>query len=120
MEIGMGQHGEGGGGRQKMGTADNTAKVMLEALLKDLGVQEKEKLMVLVNGTGATTLMELLLVFRQCHKSLAEKNIEVAASLVGEYLTVQEMNGFQLCIARMDDEMIAYWNAPCKTPYYTV
>ncbi|BES64731.1 dihydroxyacetone kinase subunit DhaK [Gottschalkiaceae bacterium SANA] len=120
MEIGMGQHGEGGGGRQKMGTANETANIMLEALLKDLEIKEKEKVMVLVNGTGATTLMELLLVYRQCHKTLATKNIEIAASLVGEYLTVQEMCGFQLCIARMDEEMIKYWQAPCKTPYHTV
>ena len=34
--------------------------------------------------------------------------------------TVQEMCGFQLCIARMDEEMIKYWQAPCKTPYHTV
>ena len=120
MEIGMGQHGEGGGGRQKMGTANDTAEIMLGALLKDLEIKEQEKLMVMVNGTGATTLMELLLVYRQCHKILATKNIEVAASLVGEYLTVQEMCGFQLCIARMDEEMIKYWHAPCKTPYHTV
>ena len=31
MEIGMGQHGEGGGGRQTMKSADETAKIMLDA-----------------------------------------------------------------------------------------
>jgi len=120
MEIGMGQHGEGGGGRQKMATANETAEVMLNALLKDLDIKEQEELMVMINGTGQTTLMEQLIVFRHCCKSLAEKNIDVKASFVGEYLTVQEMSGFQMCIARLDDELKKYLEAPCKTPYYTV
>jgi dihydroxyacetone kinase-like protein len=39
---------------------------------------------------------------------------------VGEFLTVQEMAGFQMCIARMDKELLALWDAPCDTPYHTV
>ena len=35
MEVGMGQHGEGGGGRQKMATADETAIIMAEALVEN-------------------------------------------------------------------------------------
>ena len=69
-------------------------------------------------GVGATTLMEQLIVFRKCCHYLAEKGIEVVANIVGEVLTVQEMAGFQLFIARMDDELLKYWNAPCRTPYY--
>lgn len=119
MEIGMGQHGEGGGGRQNMMTADETAKVMADALIADLNLQSGEKAMVIVNGTGATTLMEQLIVYRKCHKYLEEKNIEVVASVANELLTVQEMSGFQLCMARMDDEMVNLWKQPCRTPYFT-
>ena len=32
----MGQHGEAGTGRMKLKTADETAEIMLEMLLKDL------------------------------------------------------------------------------------
>ncbi|MCT4509414.1 MAG: dihydroxyacetone kinase subunit DhaK [Tepidibacter sp.] len=117
MEIGMGQHGEGGGGRMKMKSADETAQIMLEALLKDLDVKSGEKLMVIINGSGATTLMEQLIVYRKCHKYLESKGIEVVASVVDEILTVQEAGGFQMFIARMDDELLEYWNEPCKTPY---
>ncbi len=119
MEIGMGQHGEGGGGRQKMKTADETAQIMINALLKDLDIKNGEKLMLFINGTGATTLMELLIIYRACDKILKEKNIEIVASMVDEILTVQEQAGFQMFIARMDDELVELWNAPCKTPYYT-
>ena len=118
MEIGMGQHGEGGGGLTEMKTADETAAIMIDALLRDLDIKKGEKLLVIVNGVGATTLMEQLIVFRKCCHYLAEKGIEVVANIVGEVLTVQEMAGFQLFIARMDDELLKYWNAPCRTPSY--
>ena len=39
-----------------------------------------------------------------------------AHAMVGEYLTVQEMGGFQMCVARMDDELLALWDAPCDSP----
>lgn len=118
MEIGMGQHGEGGGGRQPMKPADETAVIMVDALLKDLSIQEGEKIMLILNGTGATTLMELFIVYRKCESYLKEKNIEIVANYVGELLTVQEQAGFQMFMARMDDELLHYWNAPCNTPYF--
>ncbi len=48
------------------------------------------------------------------------KGINLARTLVGEYLTVQEMGGFQMCVARMDDEMLELWDAPCCTPALTI
>lgn len=118
MEIGMGQHGEGGGGRMPLKTADETAQIILDALLKDLDIKTGEKLLVVINGTGATTLMEQLIVFRKCYNYLTEKGIEVVANAVGELLTVQEQAGFQMMVARMDDELVHYWNQPCNTPYF--
>lgn len=118
MEIGMGQHGEGGGGRQKMKTADETATIMLEALLKDLSITDGEKVMLIINGSGATTLMELCIIYRKCAKYLKERNIEIVANHIGELLTVQEQAGFQMCLARMDEELLEYWEAPCNTPYF--
>lgn len=118
MEIGMGQHGEGGGGRMEMKSADETAEIMTQALIKDLDIKDGEKVMLVVNGSGATTLMEMLIVYRKCHKILQEKNIEIVSNCVGELLTTQETAGFQLFIARMDDELLRYFNSPCNTPYF--
>ena len=116
MVVGMGQHGEAGGGTQKLATADKTAEIMLNALVGDLKVKKGEKILVLLNGVGSTTLMELYLVLRAVKRILRGKGIELARSIVGEFLTVQEMGGFQMCIARMDDELIELWDAPCDTP----
>ena len=117
MEIGMGQHGEEGGGRQPLKSADETAAIMVNALAKDIGIQPGEKVMLIVNGSGATTLMEQLIVYRAAVKELAKQDIEVVANFVGEMLTVQEQAGFQMFMARMDDELLRLWNAPCTTPY---
>ena len=117
MQLGVGSDGEGGE-KQPLQSADATAALMLNALLDDLAVTAGEKLLVIVSGSGATSLMEQLIIFRACCGFLAEKGIEVAASLVGEYLTVQDAAGFELSIARMDEDMLELWKASCHTPYY--
>ena len=117
MEIGMGQHGEEGGGRQPLKSADETAAIMVNALVKDIGIEPGERVMLIINGSGATTLMEQLIVYRAAVKELAKQDIEVVANFVGEMLTVQEQAGFQMFMARMDDELLRLWNAPCTTPY---
>lgn len=120
MEVGMGQHGEGGGGIMKLASADETAKIMLDKLLDTLAVQAGDQLLVLVNGSGATTLMEQYLVLRAVKKLLDARGLIMARSLVGEFLTVQEMGGFQMCVAKLDDELIELYDAPCDTPSLTV
>ena len=118
MEIGMGQHGEAGTGRMSLKSADETAEIMLNMLLEDLGVAPGEELLVLINGAGATTLMELLIVFRRVAQILKQKKIKLARSAVGEFITTQEQAGFQMLIARMDAELIRLWDAPANTPFF--
>jgi phosphoenolpyruvate---glycerone phosphotransferase subunit DhaK len=120
MEIGMGQHGEAGTGKSKMRTADETADAMIDQLVRAVKAKRGDQLLVMLNGTGATTLMELFIIFRRVKSVLADRGIEIARSLVGEYLTVQEMAGFQMVVAKMDEELLRWWDAPCDTPYLTV
>ena len=117
MEVGVGIHGEASKAKP-MATAEETVSSMLDALLEDLNVLAEEKLLVIVSGSGATSLMEQLIVYRNCYAYLAEKGIEIVANHVGELMTVQEMAGFEICIARMNEELVEYWNAPCRTPYF--
>lgn len=119
MVVGMGQHGEAGGGTQDIKTADETADIMLPVLLEDLQVKAGEEVLVMLNGVGSTTLMELYLVLRRAQQILKDKGITLVRSLVGEYLTVQEMGGFQMCVARLDEELKALWDAPCDSPALT-
>jgi phosphoenolpyruvate---glycerone phosphotransferase subunit DhaK len=119
MEIGMGQHGEAGTGPSKIMSADKTAEMMISRLLAAVKAKAGDRVMVIINGSGATTLMEMYIVLRGCKKYLDAKGILLAASYCGEWLTVQEMAGFQMCVVKMDDELLGYWNAPCATPALT-
>ena len=99
-------------------SADETAEIMLNMLLEDLMVVPGDELLVIVNGAGATTLMELLIVFRKVAQLLASKKIKLARSAVGEFITTQEQAGFQLMIARMDAQLIEFWDAPANAPFF--
>lgn len=49
---------------------------------------------------------------------LKAQGVEVVGNMVGEILTVQEAGGFQMNIAKWDDEIEALWNTPCHTPVF--
>ena len=119
MEVGAGQHGEGGGVRVPMATSKDTIALIAEPLCAKLGLQAGDKAFVMVNGCGATTMMEMLVLFKDTVEFLKAKGIEVVANMVGEILTVQEAAGFQLNIAKWDEEFIRLWNTPCHTPAYS-
>lgn len=120
MEIGMGQHGEAGTGPSKIKTADQTAEMMLSRLLPAIKARTGDRVMLIINGSGATTLMEQYILLRACKKVLDSRGIALAAVQTGELLTVQEMAGFQMFVAKMDDELLKYWKAPCDTPAMVV
>jgi dihydroxyacetone kinase-like protein len=116
MEIGMGQHGEAGTGRCRMLSADETAERMLPQLLAAVGAGRGDQVMVMINGAGATTQMELFIVMRRVRQLVEAAGIDVAHAMVGEYLTVQEMAGFQMFVARVDDELVRLLKAPSNAP----
>lgn len=121
MEIGMGQHGEGGGGQKPLVSADDTAAEMVDLLCRQLQPQSGDKMMLIINGVGATTHMELNIVFRKAYKELEARGLKVVVSRIQELLTVQEQAGFQMIMARLDDDHIDYLkNKPSNAPYWTV
>ena len=119
MEIGAGQHGEGGGVRVPVKSSKETVATVAEALCRNLELKAGDRAFVMINGCGATTMMEMLVLFKDTVEFLKERGVEVAASMVGEILTVQEAGGFQMNIAKWDDEFIRLWNTPCHTPAYS-
>ena len=120
MEIGMGQHGEAGGGRSKVLTADETAERMIAPLMQATGVKAGDTALLVINGVGATTLMEMLIVYRKTAKILAEKGITLVPGVCDEILTVQEMAGFQMILCKLDADHVPLVAAKANTPYWTV
>lgn len=118
MEIGIGAHGEPGVGREKIATADDTCRRMLELILADLPFEQGDEVALLVNSMGATTMMELYIMTRCAHRVLDEKGISIYDTRVGEYLTTQEMAGVYITLMKLDDELKTLYDAPCQTPDY--
>jgi len=117
--IGMGVHGEAGMGRGKMGPASGIVSVMAEALLADLPFNAGDEVLAFVNGSGGTTLMELLISYGVLARILEQRGIRVFRPLVGEYVTTQESLGMSLSLCRCDAEMRRLWLAPAAVPFFT-
>ena len=112
MEVGMGQHGEGGGGVMPVKTADETAALMIKSLVEATGVKSGDKAFLAINGSGATTLMEMLIVYRAAKKELEALGVSVLPGKCTELLTVQEMAGFQMILCKCCDTCAKYLAAP--------
>ena len=120
MEIGMGQHGEGGGGQEALISADDTAEKMVGLLMRKLQAKAGDKVLLYINGVGATTHMEMNIVFRRAYQVLEAAGVKVVDGRIGEMLTVQEQSGFQMILGRMDDDHIDYLkNHMANAPYWT-
>ncbi|NJP87926.1 dihydroxyacetone kinase subunit DhaK [Nonomuraea sp. FMUSA5-5] len=114
VELGIGIHGEPGRARVPMVSARELAGVAMEAIHSDLPLQGD--LLVMVNGMGGTPLMELYVVFAEVAAFVKGKGARVARSLVGNYVTSLEMQGFSVTVCRLDDRLTRLWDAPVETP----
>ena len=119
IEIGMGAHGEPGVERRKLMPADELTEAMIARVVDDLPFRSGDRVALLLNDLGATTMMELMIVNRKARAILADSGIEVARTDVGPYLTCQEMAGFSITLMRLDDELEACLAAPCRSFAYT-
>jgi len=119
MEIGLGIHGEPGVERTTLQTADAVTANLVDRLLADMPLAAGDRVAVLVNGLGSTTMMELYIVFRKAAALLEERGIAIHRSYVGEYVTSLEMGGCSISFMKLDDELAACIDAPAETPAFT-
>lgn len=115
IEIGMGIHGEPGVERTAVRTAREVAAALLDRILADYDYEGSE-VALLVNGLGGTPLMELYILNKEVHALLAQRNIKVYKTLVGNYMTALDMTGCSLTLMKLDEELKELLDAPCDTP----
>lgn len=119
MEYGVGIHGEPGIKREDISTSSELAKKMVDSIVNELDVKN-EKVALLVNGFGATPLMELYLYNYDVIKELESKNIKVVRTFVGNYMTSIDMSGASLSILKLDDELEDLLSDESITPAFNV
>lgn len=123
MEYGVGIHGEPGIQRIQVLKAAELAARMVQSLISELHLKEPardNRVALLVNGFGATPLMELYLLNTSARKELADKGITVVRTFVGNYMTSIDMAGASVSMLLLDDETEALLNEPSKAPAFMV
>jgi dihydroxyacetone kinase-like protein len=115
MELGVGIHGEPGRRQVPLLPADGIAEAMIGPIADDLGASAGSEVLLLVNGFGATPLLELYIVNRAARRLLGDRSFSVARTLVGNYCTSLDMAGCSLTVTVLDDELKRLWDAPVRT-----
>lgn len=113
MEVGIGIHGEPGTHREALKTADEIVDMLMDKILADIDYNGSE-VAVMINGAGATPLMELFIV----NNRVADKGIKVHKTFVGEYMTSLEMEGFSISLLKLDEELKGLLDAKADTPAF--
>lgn len=109
IEMGLGIHGEPGTHKEELKSAHEHVKYMLAELLKESNIKDEE-VVVLVNGLGATTLMELYIINNEVNKQLKKANVKVHKSSVGNFMTSLEMPGFSISLLKLTPEIKKYFD----------
>jgi len=117
MEIGIGIHGEPGTHREPLKTADEIVDMLLGQILGDIDYTGSE-VAVMINSAGATPQMELFIINNRVADVLAEKGIKVYKTLVGEFMTSIEMEGFSISLLKLDGQLKSLLDAKADTPAY--
>jgi len=116
--IGMGVHGESGYGRQKISSSKKIIKLMMDKIFDDYQYKEGDVVIPFINGSGATTLMELLIVYNDVEEYLAQYKIKIYKPLINEYITTQESAGFSISLLNSNEQMRDLWISPSSAPYF--
>ncbi|MGW8889176.1 dihydroxyacetone kinase subunit DhaK [Streptomyces sp. NPDC055749] len=114
LELGIGIHGEPGRERRPMMTSGEIADFAVDAVLDDL--RPNGPVIALVNGMGATPLLELYGFNAEVQRVLTERRVAVVRMLVGNYVTSLDMAGCSVTLCQVDEELLRLWDAPVQTP----
>jgi dihydroxyacetone kinase-like protein len=116
MEVGVGIHGEPGRRREKLLPAKEIVALAVDAIRSAKPLGEGDRTIVMVNGLGGTPLIELYLLYGEVAEALKAAGVQIARNLVGNYVTSLDMAGVSLTVCRVDDELLALWDAAVNTP----
>ncbi|KRL05437.1 dihydroxyacetone kinase subunit DhaK [Liquorilactobacillus oeni DSM 19972] len=116
IEYGVGIHSEPGYRREKIKTSKKLVGELITKLDEQQHLDPEKQYAVLVNGMGATPLMEQYIFSHDVLDKLAEKKIKPAFMKVGNYMTSIDMAGISLTIFELTDKKwLEYLNYSVET-----
>ena len=116
LEYGVGIHGERAAASIARPPLTELVERMLTDILGSLPAGNRDPLLLLVNGLGATTDLELCTVLELAARRLTDLGHEIAAVEVGTFVAALDMSGFSITLTRLTDGLLELWQAPTGAP----
>lgn len=103
MEMGIGIHGESGIRKEKLKNVECITKEIAVKILCEFPDKSGD-FALLINGMGATPLMELMIVNNCLNGYLKRENIKIFKTYMGNYMTSIDMAGFSITLIKLSEE----------------
>lgn len=117
IEYGIGIHGEPGYRKESMQPSRQLAEELTGKLLEAFEAKAGERYALLINGMGATPLMEQYVFANDVASILGDAGLDVAFKKLGNYMTSIDMAGLSLTLMKIEDEA---WLEALESPVKTI
>lgn len=117
IEYGIGIHGEPGYRKESMQPSRLLAEELTGKLLEAFEAKTGERYALLINGMGATPLMEQYVFANDVASLLGAAGLDVVYRKLGNYMTSIDMAGLSLTLMKIEDEA---WLTALASPVKTI
>lgn len=117
IEYGIGIHGEPGYRKESMQPSRQLAEELTGKLLEAFEAKSGERYALLINGMGATPLMEQYVFANDVASLLGDAGLDVAYKKLGNYMTSIDMAGLSLTLMKIEDDA---WLEALESPVKTI
>ena len=117
IEYGIGIHGEPGYRKESMQPSRLLAEELTGKLIEAFEAKTGERYALLINGMGATPLMEQYIFANDVASLLGTAGLDVVYRKLGNYMTSIDMAGLSLTLMKIEDEA---WLTALASPVKTI
>lgn len=117
IEYGIGIHGEPGYRKESMQPSRQLAEELTGKLLESFDAKSGDRYALLINGMGATPLMEQYVFSNDVASLLRDAGLEVIYRKLGNYMTSIDMAGLSLTLMKIEDDA---WLEALESPVKTI
>ena len=117
IEYGIGIHGEPGYRKESMQPSRQLAEELTGKLLEAFEAKAGERYALLINGMGATPLMEQYVFTNDVASILGDAGLDVAFKKLGNYMTSIDMAGLSLTLMKIENDA---WLEALESPVKTI
>ena len=117
IEYGIGIHGEPGYRKESMQPSRLLAEELTGKLLEAFDAKSGDRYALLINGMGATPLMEQYVFANDVASLLRDAGLEVIYRKLGNYMTSIDMAGLSLTLMKIEDDA---WLEALESPVKTI